>query len=115
MENEKGKTVEAASDSNDGLGDLGRALVNATREKRGEKPIFLCQLEVDPRDQSAIIQALTEERDQARLDASKFYIALQKAWNAMSERRGYAEAWEWKYGAAWDEEDADVSEALHSA
>lgn len=40
--------------------------------------------------------------------------ALTTAKEAMDERRGYAAGWEWKYGPAWDEEDAVVSSALAS-
>lgn len=45
----------------------------------------------------------------ALADARK---ALVTAWAAMCERRGYADAWEWKYGTTWDEEDAEVRAAL---
>ena len=38
--------------------------------------------------------------------------ALQVAQDAMNERRSYAESWEWKYGAAWTEEDNIVLAAL---
>ncbi len=41
--------------------------------------------------------------------------ALEIAWGAMCERRGYAEGWEWKYGREWDEEDEKVKRALGSA
>ena len=40
---------------------------------------------------------------------------LATAKGAMDERRGYAESWEWKYGKAWDEEDAGVDDALSNA
>jgi len=42
----------------------------------------------------------------------RYRAALVIAQDAMNERRGYANAWEWKYGKAWDEEDAQIRAAL---
>ena len=55
--------------------------------------------------QSLAIEALTEERDTLR-------AALEVAKEAMDERRGYADAWEWKYGETWDYEDKSVQKVL---
>ena len=43
--------------------------------RRGEKPVFLCQLEIDPRDPSAIIEELTEERDRYKDALARLYNA----------------------------------------
>ena len=63
-----------------------------------------------------------DETDEEILEALKglnpekvLLEALKVAWNAMCERRGYAEGWEWKYGREWDEEDEKVKRALGSA
>ena len=44
--------------------------------------------------------------------AKTLWETLGKAKEAMDERRGYAEAWEWKYGKAWDKEDSIVQATL---
>ena len=41
--------------------------------------------------------------------------ALGTAKEAMDERRSYADGWEWKYGKAWDAEDAKVKAELERA
>ena len=38
--------------------------------------------------------------------------ALKTAWEAMCERRDYADSWEWKYRLVWDEEDMKVKRAI---
>ena len=46
------------------------------------------------------------------MDLQKVREALITAIEAMSERRGYSEAFEYKYKEQWDEEDKIVREAL---
>ena len=64
---------------------------------------------------AALAAEVTLKGDDFRdlLDTVAAYLeVLAIARDAMSERRGYAEAWEWKYGEAWDEEDMKVRDAL---
>ena len=43
---------------------------------------------------------------------TRLLAALLLARDAMRERRGYANHWEYKYGPAWDAEDDAVDAAL---
>lgn len=45
-------------------------------------------------------------------ECDRLRTALEVAQDAMNERRGYAQGWEWKYGETWNEEDAKVAAAL---
>ncbi len=55
--------------------------------RRETTPVFLCQLEADPRDPSAIIETLTEERDSLRSRVSELEAenALFKAKESNTE------------------------------
>jgi hypothetical protein len=45
-------------------------------------------------------------------NCKRYRDALVVASEAMEERRHYADGWEWKYGAAWDEEDSAIDAIL---
>lgn len=47
--------------------------------------------------------------------AERLRVALTIAKEAADERRAYCQAWEWKYKAQWDEEDAAICKALEDA
>ncbi|TXH52601.1 MAG: hypothetical protein E6Q97_15770 [Desulfurellales bacterium] len=51
----------------------------------------------------------------AEARAEKMREALVVAREAAGERRSYCQAWEWKYKAQWDEEDAAISKALEGS
>jgi len=54
-----------------------------------------------------------KERSDLMARVAELEAALKIAAEAMGERRGYSEGWEWKYGPAWDEEDSIVRKALN--
>lgn len=65
------------------------------------------------------LEKVREERDDLKAKGQAIHVseaklveALEVAKDAMDERRGYAEGWDWKYGEAWDKEDAQVNAAL---
>ena len=85
MTNEDNKATEAAS-------ERGSAALN---DGLGASPFLI----------ECIVEALMRRCEELK-------GALETAKEAMDERRGYADGWEWKYGKAWDEEDTKVKSAL---
>lgn len=59
-------------------------------------------------DHAEAIAALKSQRDE-------LLAVLKICIEAMDERRGYAEMWEYKYGEKWDEEDAKARAAISRA
>ena len=55
---------------------------------------------------------LSEDEKRIRREEWKRKQALTEAREDMRERRGYCDAWEWKYGERWNDEDAKVDAAL---
>lgn len=61
---------------------------------------------------ASALWAFLQRAEAAEARAEKMREALAAAREAAGERRSYCQAWEWKYKAQWDEEDAAISKAL---
>ena len=63
------------------------------------------------RDRAAAL--ITADRERGRREQKElFRDVLKECLECMTERRGYANAWEYKYGERWDKEDAMMKAAI---
>ena len=108
------RAMQAEAREREAVGRAEKAEAEAAYQKnRRQKFMLLVREKIKVRGNLLdITETVIEERDTLRSALAAARKALDTAWAAMCERRGYADAWEWKYGTTWDEEDAEVSAAL---